>query len=892
MRLLRGTDRVLWLLFLPLLATPQACEPRSYRDPRVPIDDRIRALLGRMTREEKFWQLFMIPGDLDDPANHYSNGIFGLQISAAPRAAEDTLPPADPARAHAERINGIQRFFIERTRLGIPIIPFDEAVHGLVREGATVFPQAIALAATWDTALMARVAGAIAREAGSRGVRQVLSPVVNIASDVRWGRVEETYGEDPYLTSAMGRAFIGAFEAAGIVTTPKHFVANVGEGGRDSYPIDFSERLLEEIFFPPFRAAVRQGARSVMTAYNSVDGSPATQSRWLLTTKLKGEWGFEGFAISDAAATGGATVLHLTEPSTPVAAKDALEAGLDVIFQSSYEQHRPYLAAFEQGLIAESVIDDAVARVLRAKLQLGLFENPYVNPDSAAHWNGHSDHRSLAREAARASIVLLKNERGRLPLSPKLQSVAVIGTDAVEARLGGYSGHGVGKVSILEGVTAKLASSAAVRYAAGPGRGRSEYDVVPPEYLASASSGRTVPGLKGEYFDHTGLGDQPRMVRTDARIDFTWTLNSPGEEIPFDWYSVRWTGTLTAPPAGVHRIGVEGNDGFRLYLDGQLLIDNWRKQSYRALLANVQLRPGQPHDLRLEYFESTGNARVKLVWDVGVGGAGGRHNWRSKVDSAVALARASDVAIVVAGIEEGEFRDRAFLELPGHQQELIQAVAATGKPVVVVLIGGSAITMSQWLDQVDGVIHAWYPGEEGGHAVVDALFGDYNPAGRLPITFPIAEGQLPLRYNHKPTGRGDDYLDLTGQPLFPFGFGLSYTTFEYSGLAIEPAAMGTAGTARVRCRVKNTGGRAGDEVVQLYVRDLLASVARPVTELKGFRRVHLEPGEGQEIVFELGAEDLRMLDREMRWVVEPGTFRIMVGGSSRDIRLRGDLAVR
>lgn len=886
MRLLRATDHVLRLLLLPLLATLQACEPRSYRDPRVPIDDRIRALVSRMTPEEKFWQLFMIPGDLDDPANDYSNGIFGLQISTAQRAAGDSISMGDAARAHAERINGIQRYFVERTRLGIPIIPFDEALHGLAREGATVFPQAIALAATWDTALMARVAGAIAREAGSRGVRQVLSPVVNIASDVRWGRVEETYGEDPYLTTVMGRAFVDAFEAAGIVTTPKHFVANVGEGGRDSYPIDYSERLLEELFFPPFRAAVRQGARSVMTAYNSVDGSPATQSRWLLTTKLKGEWGFEGFVISDAAATGGATVLHLTEPSTAEAAKDALDAGLDVIFQSAFEQHRPYLEAVERGLIAESVIDDAVSRVLRAKLQLGLFENPYVDPDSAAHWNGHPDHRALAREAARASIVLLKNQRGILPLSPKLESVAVIGTDAVEARLGGYSGPGRQKVSILDGIRRKLAS-ANVRYAAGPGRRSPDYTVIPAEHLTSISAGRTEQGLKGEYFDNIRHAGQPRMVRNDPRIDFAWTLSAPAEGIPFDWYSVRWTGRLTAPLMGVQRIGVEGNDGFRLYLDGKLVIDNWKKESYRTLLANVGLRPGTTHDLRLEYFESTGNARITLVWDAGV-----RHDWRSKIDSVVALARGSDVAIVVAGIEEGEFRDRAFLELPGHQEELIQAVAATGKPAVVVLIGGSAITMSRWLDRVDGVIHAWYPGEEGGHAVADVLFGDHSPAGRLPITFPIDAGQLPLRYNHKPTGRGDDYLDLTGQPLFPFGFGLSYTRFEYSGLAIEPAVLGTAGTARVRCRVKNTGGRPGDEVVQLYVRDLLASVARPVMELKAFRRVPLEPGEEQEVVFDLAAEDLRMLDQGMQWIIEPGTFRIMVGSSSKDIRLRGDLTVR
>ena len=290
--------------------------------------------------------------------------------------------------------------------------------------------------------------------------------------------------------------------------------------------------------------------------------------------------------------------------------------------------------------------------------------------------------------------------------------------------------------------------------------------------------------------------------------------------------------------------------------------------------------------LRLEFFETSGNGRVRLVWDSGITPA-----WRARIDSAAAIARQSQVAIVVAGIEEGEFRDRARLDLPGHQAELIRRVAGTGVPVIVVLIGGSAITMSDWLDRVNAVIDVWYPGEAGGTAVADVLLGDYNPAGRLPITFPIAEGQLPLYYNHKPTGRGDDYVDLTGSPLFPFGFGLSYTTFEYSGLRIEPATIGRDGSAVVYCRIRNAGPMAGDEVVQLYLRDVLASVARPVLELKGFLRLHLEAGEEREVAFPLSKDDLKMLDQRLQWVVEPGAFRVAVGASSRDIRLRGVLTV-
>jgi beta-glucosidase len=849
------------LVLLSAMSFAPAPSP-AYKNPQVSVDERVRDLLSRMTLEEKFWQLFMIPGDLDDPANDYSKGVFGLQIS-------NPTP---------ERVNAIQRYFVEKTRLGIPIIPFDEAVHGLQRAGATMFPAAIALAASWDRDLMRRVSEAIANEAGSRGIRQVLSPVVNIADDVRWGRVEETYGEDPYLASALAREFVSAFERAGIVATPKHFVANVGEGGRDSYPIDHDARILMERYLPPFEASIRQAhARSIMTAYNSVDGLPATQNPRLLNGTLKHDWAFGGFVISDAAATGGATVLHMTEPNTPAAAAHAWEAGLDVVFQSSYGQQRPYLDAVQRGLVPPAVIDAAVARVLRVKLELGLFEHPYVDPTAAAASNGGSDHLALARQAARESIVLLKNDRQTLPLSKTMKTVAVIGVDALEARLGGYSGPGVKKVSILDGIREAVGSSTRVEYSPGPGRSVRDFVTVPADALH----------VTGEYFDNNSLQGTPRITRSDAHIEFRWTLNSPGRGIPFDWYSVRWTGSIVAPYEPFHRIGVDGNDGYRLFIDDGLLIDNWTKRSFGRRLAEVSWTPGSSHRIRLEYFESTGNARVRLIWDAGV-----IDDSASRIDEAVALARHSDAAIVVAGVEEGEFRDRAFLALPGRQEELIRRVAAAGKPTVVVLVGGSAITMSSWLDASGAVVDIWYPGEQGGDAVADVLFGDVNPAGRLPITFPITEGQLPLYYDHKPTGRGDDYVDSSGMPLFPFGFGLSYTTFEYSSLAIDPAAIDPSGTATVSCTVTNTGGRAGDEVSQLYIRDVLASVARPVMELKGFERITLAPRQSAKVTFRLGPEELRILDRDMRWVVEPGAVRVMVGGSSKDIRLRGELVVR
>jgi beta-glucosidase len=377
----------------------------------------------------------------------------------------------------------------------------------------------------------------------------------------------------------------------------------------------------------------------------------------------------------------------------------------------------------------------------------------------------------------------------------------------------------------------------------------------------------------------------PRITRVDPQVDFGWTLNSPGRGVPFDWYSARWTATLTAPAAGVRTIGVEGNDGFRLYVDGRLVLDNWKKQSFGTRTVPVAFAPRSRHAIRLEFFEATGSARLKLLWDAGV-----RDTQDAAIAQAVATARTSDVAVIVAGIEEGEFRDRALLGLPGRQEELIRRVAATGTPTVVVLIGGSAITMP-WLDRVDAVLDAWYPGQEGGHAVADVLFGRANPAGRLPLTFPMHEGQVPLHYAHKPTGRGDDYLDLTGQPLFPFGHGLSYTTFAYRDLAIDVRPATDSVALIVRATVQNTGSRAGDEVVQLYLRDVLATVARPVMELAGFARISLAPAESRTVTFRVTREQLSLLDVDLRRVVEPGTWRIMVGASAKDIRLRREIVV-
>lgn len=856
-----------------------------YKDPSQPVEKRVYDLLSRMTPEEKFWQLFMIPGELDHVnATQYKNGLFGFQVSAAGKGDAGgqllNYSTNETAVALAKKINAIQQYFVEKTRLGIPIIPFDEALHGLVREGATVFPQAIALAATWDTALISKVANVIANEAKQRGIRQILSPVVNIAADVRWGRTEETYGEDPFLSSAMGVAFVSTFEKKGIITTPKHFIANVGDGGRDSYPVHINERLLEEIYFVPFKACFEKGgSRSVMTSYNSLDGIACSANSWLLQEKLKKQWGFNGFVISDANAVGGEVVLHNTAKDYPASGQHAVSNGLDVIFQTEYKHHQLFIPTFLDGTIDSNRINDAVARVLKAKFELGLFENPYVPVESNL---SAQEHKQVAKQAALESIVLLKNAKNVLPLKKNIRSIAVIGVDATEARLGGYSGPGNEKVSILEGIKRKAGSNTKIIYAPGCGRTTNEYVIIPAKHLSYNGS----EGLQAEYFTNVTLKGEPVVKRIDKSIDFHWTLFAPDPLLKADFYSVRWTGQLAAAATGKFKIGLEGNDGFRLYINNKLLIDNWNKQSYRVSVADYFFEKGKSYDIRVEFFEPVGNATIKLIWNVAV-----VNDWKKKIQEAVTTARQSDIVIVTVGINEGEFQDRAMLALPGHQEDLITAVAATGKPVVVLLVGGSAVTMNNWIDKVSAVVDVWYPGEEGGHAVAAVLFGDYNPAGRLPVTFPVHEAQLPLVYNHKPTGRGDDYNNLSGEPLFPFGFGLSYTTFAYSGIKLSKNTISSKDSATVSFTLKNAGTRDGDEVVQLYIRDMLSSVARPVMELKGFQRVHLRAGQSQTISFTINPEMLSMLDSQLNKVVEPGEFRIMVGGSSRDTRLKETLTI-
>jgi beta-glucosidase len=847
-----------------------------YQDSSKETELRVRDLLSRMTWEEKCWQLFMVPGDTNLLHGQLTHGIFGLQVSA--QSSGDVggqglaYQTTHPAKVQMERLNQLQKYCVEETRLGIPMLPFDEALHGLVRNGATAFPQAIALAATWDVDLMEKAATHIAMETKARGIRQILSPVVNLASDVRWGRTEETYGEDPYLSAKMGYAFMYAFESHGVITTPKHFVANVGDGGRDSYPMHQSPWYLERTQLIPFETAIKKaGAGSIMTAYNSLNGSACSSNEWLLTEKLKKEWGFKGFVISDANAVGGELVLHRTANDYAESGVHAINAGLDVIFQTDIAHFNLFFPQTPVAGMDTNRINDAVSRVLRAKFNLGLFEHPYAttnaNMDSLLI-SGHD----IALKVAEESMVLLKNEGSILPLSPDIPSIAVFGPDATECRLGGYSGPGFQNTSILDGLQTAFPNTV-IQYEAAAGRKDTSVQIIPSTYITQNGN----IGFVGAYFDNPNVEGTPVFERRDEQIDFHWTLYAPNDRLNPHFYSVRWIGTFTSENSETISIGLEGNDGFRMYIGEELVIDQWDKVSYHQRLIDYRFEKNKPYPIRIEFKETQGNGRIKFIWKKSNEIA--EKAEKKRIES---LSRKSKVNIVVVGIEEGEFNDRASLRLSVGQESLIRTVAASGNPTVVVLVGGSAITMNEWINDATAILDVWYPGEAGGTALANILSGKVNPSGKLPITFPVNEAQLPLVYNHLPTGRGDDYTNLSGEPLFPFGYGLSYSNFAYSGENSKNAFTNVqlGDTLKLPVNLMNTSDFSGDEIVQCYLKSNYSRDIHPVQELIAFKRVHVNAKSQESLSFDFA------LNTELSaFGLSPGSYEVQIGSSSKDIRM-------
>lgn len=765
-------------------------EKYGYLDTNETIENRVTDLLARMTLDEKLGQIgcfwsreLMVDGHFSDTLARQwlAHGIGEITRVAGTTA----LRP----EASAVVINAIQEFLVKETRLGIPAIVHEESLAGLLARDATCFPQAIGIAATWNPELFTQLADIVRQQMLAIGARHALAPVLDIARDPRWGRTEETLGEDPYLVGVMGTAYVRGLQTDdlrnGIAATGKHFLGySASEGGLNWAPAHLNDRELREIYALPFEMAIQDGKiATIMNAYHEIDGEPCGSSRKLLVDLLRRDLGFRGALVADYFTLENLVHYHRTAVDYREAARQALAVGMDIELPASVCYGQPLRDALAAGTVDMCLVDAAVANMLRLKFQLGLFENPYTDPAAAPAVFDTASQREVARRVAQESIVLLKNEHDILPLARTAGTIAVIGPAARSIRL-----------------------------------------------------------LQGDYH-------YPSHLEVMA-------FHSPGEA------------PLSALPRPDDQAAIE-----QFYVPMVTVLDGIKQQVGPA--SEVLYAQGcDTRDASTDGFAA-----------------------------AVEAASNADVAIVVVGgksgltpaCTSGEAVDRLELGLPGVQQQLVEAVAATGTPVVVVLINGRPLAIPWIAQNIPAVIEAWLPGEEAGTAIADVIFGDFNPAGRLPISLPHSVGQVPVFYNHKPSGGRShwygNYVDGSTKPLYPFGHGLSYTTFDYANLRISAAEISPDDVFEVSVDITNTGARAGDEVVQLYVRDLVASVTRPVKELKAFKRLTIIPGETRTVTFTLHTSQLAFYDVEMNFVVEPGDVQIMIGASSEDIRLTGQITI-
>jgi beta-glucosidase len=799
-------------------------------------------------------------------------------------------------------------------RLGIPAYNWwNECLHGVGRAGvATVFPQAIGLAATWNPDLVQQIATAVSDEARAKhhqalrqGIRAMYSglthwtPNVNILRDPRWGRGQETYGEDPYLTASMGVAFIQGLQGdhpdyLKLVATPKHYAAHSGpESDRHRFDALVSERDLRETYLPAFEACIREGkAASVMGAYNRLNGEPCCASPTLLAQILRQEWGFDGYVVSDCEAIRDIYEHHKVVETAAEAAALAVKHGCELNCGSVYPA---LLDAVEQGLISEETIDGAVERLFRARFRLGMFDPPEQVPYAQIPYEiiNSPEHQALALQVARESIVLLKNEGDLLPLPKDLSAIAIVGPNAsdLQVLLGNYSGTPLQAVTPLQGIRKKLSPSTRLYYAQGCDwvDGVPALQVIPATCLRPNGATANGAGLTAAYYDTPDLEGEPAFLRLDPTVDFIWKDTTPLTGQWGDGFAVRWTGFLVPPASGAYQLGVNGFSGYKLYLDGELIVEYEDIHHPVLETKRVQLEAGRFYSLRLDYVSRWLAPQVQLLW--------------ASLDAdyettAFEVAKKADVVIAMMGLSpslEGEEMpvhvdgfdsgDRTDIGLPRAQEQFLKRIHALGKPVVLVLLNGSALAVNWAAEHVPAIVEAWYPGQAGGDALADVLFGDCNPAGRLPVTLYRSVDDLPPFEDYNMAGR--TYRYFHGEPLFPFGYGLSYTTFALNNLHIDSPQVEVGGQVAISASVTNSGDRAGDEVVQLYIRHPDATMPQPIKELKGFKRIHLEPGECKTVTFTLHTHQLGYYDEGMRYTVHPGTVEALVGSSSRNLPLAG-----
>jgi beta-glucosidase len=849
--------QALALLSPATLSVAQAQGTPSYKNANLPFEERARDLAQRMTLEEKVSQL-----------GHTSDAIERLEI-----------PEYDW---------------------------WNEGLHGVARAGiATVFPQTIGMAATFDDALLGQDAEAISTEfrakynvsKGQDGSSvqykglTVWSPNINIFRDPRWGRGQETYGEDPYLTSRMGVAFVKGLQGNDpkylkTVATPKHFAVHSGpESTRHEVDVVISQHDMEDTYLPAFRATVMEGAQSVMCAYNSVNGQPACANQFLLRDELRDAWKFKGYVVSDCGAIEDISAHHKYRPQQEQGVAAALIAGTDLICgvptqNRVHLERTAALNAVRQGILTESVIDLAVTRTLTARFKLGLFDPPALVPWSSlgASANDTASHRELALKTARESLVLLKNDGHFLPLKKSYPKIAVIGpnADSLDALEGNYNGTPSSPVTILAGLRKRFSHST-IRYVQGTGLVGTVVGPVPGVALYTDAA-RKQHGLKAEYFDNINLEGEPVLRRTDAGLNFVWGFNGVSHRLKSN-YSARWTGVLSPPATGEYLVGFTGQDGYRVWIDGHEWVSDWTTHRPSTTLTKaIHLDKGKTYSLRIEFFQTVRSAEARLVW-----GVPGREE-----NEAVQAARAADLVVMVLGLSsriEGEEMkvkaegfaggDRTAIDLPVPQQRLLENVNALGKPVVLVLVNGSALAVN-WANQhVAAILEAWYPGEAGGTAVAEALAGDFSPAGRLPMTFYSSLDQLPPFEDYSMARR--TYRYFGGDPLYPFGYGLSYTQFEYRRPRVSRESISADDSVTVSADVLNRGDVASDEVVQLYLTHT-GFAGAPLRELRGFKRIHLAPGASENVTFTLRDRDLSVVNADGERQIVTGPVRAWIGG--------------
>ncbi len=827
-----------------------SCSPVATDDP---LEDKVNKLLAQMSLEEKVAQL---SGDGKSTPPNERLGIPGLHASDGPFGAHGWGP-------------------------------------------VTAFPSGVCLASAWNADLMQEVGRVIGNEANTKGINLLLGPCVNMARHPLGGRNFESYGEDPFLAGKLAAAYVNGVQSEKVAACIKHYAVNNQEWYRHFYSAEVDERTLREIYLPAFEMAVKEAdVWSVMTSYNKINGTYAGEHKYLVNDILKNEWGFRGITIPDW------TGAHNTVNSA--------NAGLDVIVYDSDLYRQPLVEAVKDGSVGEQVLDELVRRTLRVKYLTGSFDLA----GKASSFQVMPAHQELARQAAREGIVLLKNEKALLPLErEQVKKIAVIGPNAAELRYGGggssFCGEPTSLMSPLEAIRQWAAGEEIeVTYAEGVSMVTS-CDPVRPVHLLPSNTTQGDQGLWGEYFNNRHLEGEPVFQRLDSMVDFKWGVGPPiflndtqkerneekdeDERLNQDNFSVRWTGFIQPPKTGPYSFVVATDDGIRVYLDDQLVIDNWWSHDVEYQYSIQNLVAGRKYKLKLEYYEEIGGARMSFGW---------QYHDPADLEQAVTLAKEADVVVACVGLSklwEAEAYDRVSMDLPSIQNELVDRVQAVNGNTVVVLNTSGSITYTPWMGKVKGLLQAWYPGQGGSEALADILFGRYNPSAKLPVTMikdkqdypPAFDGyqdpSLEVNFSEG-VFMGYRYHDQQGADvLFPFGYGLSYTTFHYEGIEIEKTGPFNY---QVKVTVENTGQRPGQEIIQLYISDKVSSVKRPVKELKAFGKVDLQPGEKKEVALALDRRSFAYYDVQTKdWKVEPGEFEVLIGASSKDIRLTGSIKI-